>query len=190
MKKIKKNEIKIISGKFKGCKIPIKKNYNIRPTTNRMREMLFGWINKNVINANCLDCFSGSGALGIEAISRNALFVTFIEYHKNIIYELQKTFIRLKISNVKTIRVNTIKWLKKIRTPYDIIFLDPPFNTTLLQKAIIYLEKYKYIKMHSLIYIEKEKTPNQLIIPHYWKLYKEKITLKVHYQLYICQKNI
>ncbi|XBC38749.1 MAG: 16S rRNA (guanine(966)-N(2))-methyltransferase RsmD [Buchnera aphidicola (Melaphis rhois)] len=190
MNQNKQSSIRIISGILRGYKIPIKKNCRIRPTTNRMRETLFNWINKKIINANCLDCFSGSGALGIEAISRYASFVTFIEQQKKIIYELKKIFIKLNQFNTEIIHANTIKWLKKIRKPYDIIFLDPPFRTKLLQNAIIQLEKYKYIKINSLIYIEKEKKSQKLLIPNYWYLYKEKKTSNVSYQLYICQKNI
>ncbi|XBC39261.1 MAG: RsmD family RNA methyltransferase [Buchnera aphidicola (Nurudea shiraii)] len=79
---MKKNKIRIISGKFRGQKILIKKNSGIRPTTDRMRETLFNWIKEKIIHATCLDCFSGSGILGIEAISRQASHVTFIEKKK------------------------------------------------------------------------------------------------------------
>lgn len=113
MKKIKKNNVRIISGEFRGRKISIKTSYKIRPTTDRMRETLFNWINKRIINANCLDCFAGSGALGIEAVSRYASFVTFIEKHKNIIQKLKKIFIKLNKSNVEIIHSNAINWLKK-----------------------------------------------------------------------------
>ncbi|XBC37696.1 MAG: 16S rRNA (guanine(966)-N(2))-methyltransferase RsmD [Buchnera aphidicola (Meitanaphis microgallis)] len=189
MKQTKKNKIRIISGEFRGQKIFIKKTYKVRPTTDRMRETLFNWIHARTINANCLDCFSGSGALGIEALSRYASFVTFIEKHKRTAYELKKTIIKFKKQNIKIINADATKWLNKIRKPYDIIFLDPPFNTELLQNTIIQLDKYKYTKMYSLIYIEQARTSKKLFIPYYWTLYKEKKTLNVHYQLYICQKN-
>ncbi|XBC44396.1 MAG: 16S rRNA (guanine(966)-N(2))-methyltransferase RsmD [Buchnera aphidicola (Schlechtendalia peitan)] len=190
MKNNKKHTIRIISGKFKGSKILIKKKCKIRPTTDCMRETLFSWINKEIINANCLDCFSGSGALGIEATSRYAASVTFIEKDTKTIHELKKTMMKFKKINIKIIHANTNEWLKKIRKSYDIIFLDPPFKTELLQKTIFQLETYKYVKIRSLIYIEREKTSKQLFIPNTWTLYKEKKTSKTHCQLYIREKNI
>ncbi|XBC41541.1 MAG: RsmD family RNA methyltransferase [Buchnera aphidicola (Nurudea yanoniella)] len=74
--------MRIISGIFRGYKISIKKNSGIRPTSDRMRETLFNWIKERIINSTCLDCFSGSGILGIEAISRYAAYVTCIEKKK------------------------------------------------------------------------------------------------------------
>ncbi|XBC41288.1 MAG: RsmD family RNA methyltransferase [Buchnera aphidicola (Nurudea yanoniella)] len=108
---------------------------------------------------------------------------------KNIVYEIQKTCLKLNRKNIQIIHDNAITWLKKIRNPYDIIFLDPPFNTELLQNSIIQLEKYKYVKNNSLIYIERENTSKKIFIPNNWILYKEKKTKKVNYQLYICNKN-
>lgn len=78
----KNGKIYIISGKLKGQKLSFKNNLKIRPTTNRIRETLFSWLSQKIKNARCLDCFSGSGALGIEAISRYASFVTFLEIKK------------------------------------------------------------------------------------------------------------
>ena len=79
---LKKGKVYIISGKLKGRKLSFKNSLNIRPTTNRIRETLFNWLSKYVENSHCLDCFAGSGALGLEAISRNAKFVTLLEIEK------------------------------------------------------------------------------------------------------------
>ncbi|ANF16848.1 hypothetical protein XW81_00115 [Buchnera aphidicola (Schlechtendalia chinensis)] len=190
MKNNKKNTIRIISGKFKGHIILIKKNLKIRPTTNRMRETLFSWIHNKIVNAKCLDCFSGSGALGIEATSRYAHSVTCIEQDTKTVHALKKMSVKFKKSNIRVIHANALKWLKRIREPYDIIFLDPPFKTQLLQTAIFQLEKYKYVQNNSLIYIEREKTSDKLLIPNYWKLCKEKKTTYTNCQLYVKEKNI
>ncbi|XBC39260.1 MAG: RsmD family RNA methyltransferase [Buchnera aphidicola (Nurudea shiraii)] len=107
---------------------------------------------------------------------------------KKIVYEIKKKLIELNIKNFKIIHKHAITWLKKARKSYDIIFLDPPFNTTLLQDSIIQLEKNRYTKNHSLIYIERENTSKKIFIPKNWKLYKEKKTKKVNYQLHICKK--
>lgn len=80
---LKKNgKIYIISGKLKGRKISFSNISNLRPTTNQIRETLFEWLSKYIKNSRCLDCFAGSGALGIEAISRHAAFSTLLEIKK------------------------------------------------------------------------------------------------------------
>lgn len=94
----KNGKIHIISGKLKGKKIRIKNNLNIRPTTNRIRETIFNWLSGYIKNARCLDCFAGSGALGIEAISRDAKFVTLLEVQKKNSY-----FIKRKHKAIKNI---------------------------------------------------------------------------------------
>lgn len=186
--KQKKNFIRIINGKYKGRKIRVIYNVELRPTINRIRETLFNWINLKIKNSKCLDCFSGSGALGIEAISRYADSVTCIEIQKKAIYSLKKTLIDLNEKKVYIIHTNVIQWLKKPHTSYDIIFLDPPFKTKLLQSAIILLNKFNWLKENSLIYIEHEKNINQLSIPNNWILLKKKNTRRICYCLFTYKK--
>ncbi|QIQ41089.1 MAG: 16S rRNA (guanine(966)-N(2))-methyltransferase RsmD [Buchnera aphidicola (Aphis urticata)] len=182
---LKKNgKVYIISGKLKGRKLSFKSNLNIRPTTNRIRETLFNWLAKDIQHSRCLDCFSGSGALGLEAISRHAKFVTLLEIEKNTVLSLIKNSKKLNISNLEIIHTNTLDWLKKPKTPYDIIFLDPPYDTKLIEKTIILLEKKKWIKNKSIIYIETKKN-HSLIISHNFTLYKKKITSQIACYLYI-----
>lgn len=80
----KNNKIRIIGGFLKNQFISTKNLCNVRPTTNFMKETLFNWLKYDIINANCLDCFAGSGSLGIEAISRYAKKVTFIDSKKKL----------------------------------------------------------------------------------------------------------
>lgn len=180
----KKGKVYIISGKLKGRKLSFKNNLNIRPTTNRIRETLFNWLSKYIQNSRCLDCFSGSGALGIEAVSRYATFVTFLEIEKKNVISLIKNTQKLNISNLEIIHTNALNWLKKPQKPYDIIFLDPPYNQELIEKTIMLLEKKKWIKNESIIYIETKKNQT-LIIPHNFNLYKKKITNHIACYLYI-----
>lgn len=182
---LKKNgKIYIISGKLKGRKISFNNVSNLRPTTNQIRETLFEWLSKYIKNSRCLDCFAGSGALGIEAISRQAAFSTLLEINKTTFYNLKKNIRELNISNAEIIRTNTLYWLKKSGQPYDIIFIDPPYHQGLIKKTMDLLEHKKWIKKNSFIYIEKEKQQS-LIIPKNWTLYKKKITNKIQCYLYI-----
>lgn len=183
----KKGKVYIISGKLKGRKLSFKNHINIRPTTNRIRETLFNWLSKYIQNSYCLDCFAGSGALGLEAISQHAKFVTFLEIEKNTVFSLIKNTKELNISNLEIIQTNTLNWLKKPRKSYDIIFIDPPYNTKLIEKTIILLEQKKWIKNKSIIYIETKRN-QPIVISQKFSLYKKKITSKIACYLYIFQK--
>ena len=76
------SNVRIVAGRFKGLKIPFKASKHIRPTTNKTKETIFSWLKNDLKNSNCLDMFAGTGSLGIEAISRGASFVYFIEKNK------------------------------------------------------------------------------------------------------------
>ncbi|ACL29855.1 16S rRNA (guanine(966)-N(2))-methyltransferase RsmD [Buchnera aphidicola str. APS (Acyrthosiphon pisum)] len=182
----KNSKIYIISGNLKGRKISFKNIPNLRPTTNQIRETLFEWLSKYIKNSRCLDCFAGSGVLGIEAISRYAAFSTLLEIEKKTFLTLKKNIKELNIYNVEIIRTNTLHWLKKTRNkPYDIIFIDPPYHQGLVKKTINLLENKKWIKKNSFIYIEQEKKQS-IIVPKNWTLYKKKITNQIQCYLYIC----
>ncbi|CAL4317763.1 16S rRNA (guanine(966)-N(2))-methyltransferase RsmD [Buchnera aphidicola] len=185
-KKFKKNTLKIIGGKFKKHKIYINHSKNLRPTTNFIRETLFNWITKYIQNAICLDCFAGSGILGIESISRHAKHVTSLEIDKKNIFYIYKNLKKLKINTIKIIHTNTLKWLKEKKNKYNIIFLDPPYNNfQLLQKTIFLLEKNKYTKKNTIIYIEKKISKKTFHIPKNWIIQKKKATKKIEYTIYL-----
>ncbi|ANZ22278.1 16S rRNA (guanine(966)-N(2))-methyltransferase RsmD [Buchnera aphidicola (Diuraphis noxia)] len=181
---LKKNgKVYIVSGKLKGRKISFTSAVNLRPTTNRIRKTVFEWLTKYIKHARCLDCFAGSGALGIEAISRHAEFLTFLEIRKQTIMNLKNNIHTLNIHNLEIIHTNTLNWLKKHGTPYDIIFIDPPYHTGLIQLTLELLEKNKWVKKNSLIYIEKAKGKS-LSLSKNWILHKKKITNDIEYYLY------
>jgi 16S rRNA (guanine966-N2)-methyltransferase len=178
------NKIYVIAGKLKGRKIPLQYHSNLRPTTNRIRTMLFEWLSEYIPHSRCLDCFAGSGVLGIEAISRHAKFLTCLEINKKNIVNIKKNTKQLNLYNIEIIHTNTLYWLKKKGKPYDIIFVDPPFHQGLVQSTIKLLENNEWIKNNSLLYIEIEnKTP--ILMSKNWVLYKKKITKKITCYLYI-----
>ncbi|WP_343183567.1 16S rRNA (guanine(966)-N(2))-methyltransferase RsmD [Buchnera aphidicola] len=182
----KKNILRIIGGKFKNNKIHIKHSKKLRPTPNYIRETLFNWLQQYIQDSKCLDCFAGSGILGIEAVSRNAKYVTSLEINKKNTKKIKKNLNRLKIKNIKVICINTINWLKKKKNQYDIIFLDPPYNNSiLLKKSIILLEKNKWTKKNTLIYIEKKMVKKKLKVPKNWIIKKEKNSKNIKYSIYL-----
>lgn len=176
--------IRIISGILKGRVIRTIPVAILRPTLNKIKETLFNWLITIIPDAECLDCFAGSGALSIESISRSAKHVTALESNKKIFDNLTYNIIKLNIKNITIIHTNTLFWLKTQFYKYDIIFLDPPYSSQTLQKAIWLIEKNKLIKKLGYIYVETNK--NQKIqYPKNWKLCKNKYNNDINYKLYI-----
>lgn len=177
--------IRLISGQWRGKKLPVKDKQGLRPTTDRTKETLFNWLMHDIRNANCLDCFSGSGSLGFEALSRYSKYCTFLELDKQVAKQLQTNIDTLKIDNAKVIQGNSLKYLS-LPAPlqYDVVFVDPPFSLGLAQPCIEQLESNGYLADECLIYIEVENSLSTLQIPDNWKLLKEKTSGQVRYQLF------
>jgi len=177
--------IRLISGQWKGKKLPVKDKQGLRPTTDRTKETLFNWLMHDVRDANCLDCFSGSGSLGFEALSRYAKYCTFLELDKQVANQLQTNLNTLNIDNAQVIQSDSLQYLSKLAPlQYDIVFIDPPFNQGLAQPCIEQLEAQGHLSESSLIYIEVENTLTTSITPDNWSLLKEKTSGQVRYQLY------
>jgi len=125
--------LKILAGKFKGKKLFTTKN--IRPATAIVKESIFNICQFNIENANFLDIFAGSGALGLEALSRGASFATFIDLSTQ---SIRKNIKNLNIEDsTRVIQKDAIKALNLLKETFDIITIDPPF--------IIFKEKPTYI---------------------------------------------
>lgn len=184
-KPIKDGFIRLISGKWRGKKLPVKDIEGLRPTTDRTKETLFNWLMHDINNANCLDCFSGSGSLGFEALSRFAKRVTLLEKDKSVVKQLRENLNILNVDNATVLEGDSINYLnQKATEQYNIIFIDPPFNKGLIQPCCDALQSNSYLANDALIYIEKEVELTDLNLPESWCLLKEKSTGKVTYQLY------
>lgn len=172
-KNTKQGDVRVISGFLKGRKISVAEVDGLRPTSDRARETLFNWLQMDIVGASCLDLFAGSGALGIEAISRGAEHVSFIECNGIAYSSLQKTCIDLSIQDsCSLIYGDAMDYLARYDIEdYDMIFIDPPYAEDLLPKIINLLQE-KQTK--ALLYIEdssdiKENFSRQLEIIKYAK---------------------
>ncbi|TEW53756.1 16S rRNA (guanine(966)-N(2))-methyltransferase RsmD [Psychromonas sp. RZ22] len=177
--------IRLISGQWRGKKLPVKDKQGLRPTTDRTKETLFNWLMHDIRKANCLDCFSGSGSLGFEALSRYANFCTFLELDKQVVNQLQTNINMLKVENAQIIQGDSLAYLSSpAKQQYTVVFIDPPFNKGLVQPCIEQLETKGHLADNSLIYVELENELTNLSIPDNWDLLKEKISGQVRYQLF------
>lgn len=177
--------IRLISGQWRGKKLPVKDKQGLRPTTDRTKETLFNWLMHDIRDANCLDCFSGSGSLGFEALSRYAKFCTFLELDKQISTQLQINVDTLKVENTQIIQGDSLHYISQAATlKYDVVFVDPPFNKGLVQPCLEQLECNGHLTESSLIYVEVESELSTLSVPENWSLLKEKTSGQVRYQLF------
>ncbi|APC13479.1 MULTISPECIES: 16S rRNA (guanine(966)-N(2))-methyltransferase [Providencia] len=178
-------QIRIIGGKWRGRKLPVRDSEGLRPTTDRIKETLFNWLMPVIRDARCLDCFAGSGALGFEALSRFAQTVTFIELDKQNAQLLAENKTRLQADNASVVNNNTLNILNQSGAPFDVVFIDPPFRKGLLNETIQLLEKNQWLAEESWVYIESEAESPLTDIPANWQLHREKIAGQVAYRLFI-----
>jgi 16S rRNA (guanine966-N2)-methyltransferase len=177
--------IRIISGKWRGKKLVVKDKEGLRPTTDRTKETLFNWLMHDIRDANCLDCFSGSGSLSFEALSRYAQSAILLERDKSVAEQLRENLKILKVDNASVVETDSIHYLQQTATQtFDIVFIDPPFNKDLVQPCCEALEKNGYLTAPAIIYIEVETQSQDLQLPDNWTLLKQKSTGQVSYQLY------
>ena len=156
--------MRVIGGKFKGLKLMPPNDLGIRPTSDRLKEALFSILeskkyNINIHNSSVIDICSGTGALGIEALSRGAKEVCFIDKDIKSIRIIQKNISKLNINHEDKIFINIVKdevtkALQKIDSIYDIVLIDPPYNTNIINETLQDLKNYNLIKTHSYIFAE------------------------------------
>ncbi|MBU4682871.1 16S rRNA (guanine(966)-N(2))-methyltransferase [Cedecea davisae] len=178
-------QIRIIGGQWRGRKLPVPDSPGLRPTTDRVRETLFNWLAPSMVDSHCLDCFAGSGALGLEALSRYAACATLIEMDRAVSQQLQKNLATLKANNGKVLNANTLSVLAQPGTPHNVVFVDPPFRKGLLDETLALLEKNGWLADEALIYVESEVENGLPAVPKNWALHREKVAGQVAYRLFI-----
>ncbi len=185
---MKKSTLRIIGGQWRGRKINFMPYPDLRPTTDMTRETLFNWLHPWLANANCLDMFAGSGALGFEALSRGAKHVTMVDASARVIRQLRTNAQTLQTQAIDfhvarmPERLNSIKQQR-----FDIIFIDPPFNFGLVKITCAKLEHSNYFQEQTLFYIECERALNiQNNLPPSWQILREKSSDLT--KNYLCQR--
>lgn len=124
--------MRIISGQNRGQRIQTLKGEHLRPTSDQMRETLFDVLGPSVLDSTFLDAYAGSGAVGLEALSRGAKEVVFVEYHRAASDLIRKNLAALKIEDgfylMNTKVLTAIERLDEEGSTFDFIFLDPPYS--------------------------------------------------------------
>ena len=154
-----RNSVRIIGGGWRGRRVSFPDIPGLRPTPDRVRETLFNWLQERIAGARCLDLFAGSGALGLEALSRGAKEVVFVEQAVAAARALQEQLIRFGgQARAQVVEMGAARYLRSVPQAFDIVFLDPPFGQDALAEYVPMLDAGDWLNVGGLVYLENEKT--------------------------------
>jgi 16S rRNA (guanine966-N2)-methyltransferase len=176
--------IRIIGGTWRGRRFRFADVPDIRPTPDRVRETLFNWLASRIVGARCLDLFAGSGALALEALSRGAETAVLVEQNPVAARSLADLIATLDAKAARVERDDALRFLGRSATPFDIVFLDPPFAAGLLSKAAELLERHGWLAPDALIYVESSAREPLPSLPTSWQQLKAKQAGEVGYHLF------
>jgi 16S rRNA (guanine966-N2)-methyltransferase len=179
-----RNSVRIIAGAWRGRRIHFPDMPALRPTPDRVRETLFNWLHHSITDARVLDLFAGSGALGLEALSRGAKQAVFVEQFPPAARALQEQLVRFGgAAKGRILEMGAARYLRTPGQAFDIAFLDPPFGTNALAEYIPLLDTGDWLKVGSLVYLENERAAGVPALPGHWELLKSKSAGEVGYHL-------
>ncbi len=178
-----KQEVRIIGGRFRGKKITFPDAPDLRPTGSRTRETLFNWLMHDIRDSICLDAFAGSGALGMEAYSRGAKSVYFVEHSASIHSHLKNQIASFHSSELHLFKLDLLVFLKSIEDHFfDIVFYDPPFSDQNWYEKPLQECVFRVIKPKGLLYVESGQMIH--LNETQWTCLKQQKAGQVFYALY------
>lgn len=176
------NHLRIIAGKWRSRKISFTDKADIRPTLDRIKETLFNWLQGSINEARCLDLYAGSGALGFEALSRGADSVVFVDQSHETLQHIQEQLQMLEATNGQCQNLSLPRDLLRLSHPFDIVFIDPPYNADLLNETLKALSESELIHNKTLIYGEAEKRYD-VAFPDNFEISRQKTSRHIQYFL-------
>jgi 16S rRNA (guanine966-N2)-methyltransferase len=177
-------ELRIVGGAWRGRRFRFTDAAEIRPTPDRVRETLFNWLAARTPGARCLDLFAGSGALGLEALSRGAASAVFVERDAVAVRDLRARLTEWAAQGGEVERSDALQYLRRAARPFDIAFLDPPFGSGLLEQAARGLEQEGWLAPGALVYVECSAAGGLPTLPEGWQPLRSKRAGEVGYHLY------
>ena len=177
---------RIIGGSLRGSKLPFRDNRSIRPTEGKTKETLFNWLLNDLEGKTCLDMFAGTGSLGIEALSRGAKEVVFVEKQKILADSLKANLKRLNVySSSQVLNANAFSIdFDNLPYKFDILFIDPPFRENLIQRSLDFVKSSNLLTPKALIYLECETELKLVELTQDLNLLKESKGGQTQYCLY------
>ncbi|MEH6625518.1 MAG: 16S rRNA (guanine(966)-N(2))-methyltransferase RsmD [Motiliproteus sp.] len=184
------NTLRIIAGQWRGRRLSFPDQEGLRPTPDKVRETLFNWLQGAVEASHCLDLFTGSGALSLEALSRGAASATLIDSSPLVINQLRDNLQLLKAENAQLRQASAMNWLQQptiTAQHFDLVFMDPPFHKGMVESCSQLLEHSGILSNRAFIYIEAERELKPLPLPDNWVIRKQKDSGQV--SSYLCQRS-
>lgn len=184
------NTLRIIGGRWRSRRIRFPEVAGLRPTADRVRETLFNWLQNEVPGACCLDLYAGSGACGLEALSRGAAKVVFVERDTRAANAIRAALSTLESPDGQVVEADVRQWLAMgTLTPasVDIAFIDPPYADALQAATAQALATSKVLRAGSRIYLESAVPLEAAAMPDTWRELRHKKAGQVHYYLYEAQ---
>jgi 16S rRNA (guanine966-N2)-methyltransferase len=175
------NRLRIIGGRWRGSRVVFPPLAAIRPSPDRVRETLFNWLQQPIVGARCLDLFAGSGALGLEALSRGAAHVTFVDREPQVGKHLAQTLERLGSRDATVVVEDAQRFLSRPAQPFDIVFLDPPFDSGVLEQVAARLQAW--LTPGAYVYVECPAERSLAMLPAQWGVHRTKRAGQVGYHL-------
>lgn len=179
-------QLRIIGGTWRGKKLNFPPSDGLRPTSDRIRETLFNWLAPAIHGARCADLFAGSGALGLEALSRGAGHCDFTETSATALKHIDEHMQNLNAqTRARCHNRQAEQFLHDASEPYDVIFIDPPFRQGLVAGVCTALEDRQLLNPGALVYVETAADEPAPPVPASWELHREKVSGGVAYRLFI-----
>jgi len=176
--------LRIVAGNWRSRLLDIADVPGLRPTSERIRETLFNWLAPEIHSKRCLDLFAGTGALGLEALSRGAGSVVFVEKSARAARQLQSNINTLGAEGALVRCMDARDFLQSgHEEPFDIVFLDPPFADDALDETCRLLEEKAFLTGGGLVYLEQDRTKEMAVLPDNWRVLKNKTAGNVLYML-------
>ena len=174
--------VRIIGGRWRGTRLPVPDRPGLRPTSDRVRETLFNWLQPVLPGARVLDLFAGTGVLGLEAVSRGAASAQLVEADPGLARALQAAVARLGATGEVAVHTgDALAWLRAQQGRFDIAFVDPPFAARLREPVLSALPAL--LAADAWVYVESPSDHAPALSPE-WALHRENRTRDVRYALY------
>ena len=188
MSKPERGQLRIIAGSWRGRKLSFLESEGLRPTTDRVRETLFNWLQMALPGSRCLDLFAGSGALGFEAASRGATRVVMVDSDSETVNTLRNNIDLLSATQTEVVCSDAITFLSNCDQEFDIVFIDPPYRMDVIVQCCELLESKQCLSDRAKIYIECDAS-NDLSkdsngLPDNWQCLKRKTAGQAGYHLF------
>jgi 16S rRNA (guanine966-N2)-methyltransferase len=176
------NRVRIIGGDWGGQQLSFPDAEGLRPTSDRIRETVFNWLQFHLAGRSVLDTFAGSGALGFEAASRAASRVLMLEKSKRVASVLEENRQKLGAEQIQVINRDAWNYLSDADEQFDVVFLDPPFGKDMIEGFADLLEERGLLSDEAMIYLEMESTLSPRL-PSSWEVIRDKKAGDVRYML-------